>query len=745
MSNVAMESLSFEDIDSCTRVRFQVSEPVFPTNGTFPETPQETRICTNETIENMSKLNDTESILATVVEAMQSSCVATDVTDDNIFGGGGVEGRYQACEANFDLPSNSMGDSCRNIVNGLYLEVDYTLTCQHPSEDPMMVSVIADPLCSSRTFCTLQELQQIATDHANRIFFASSPSEWNCTTLRIQLEDFAVSASPTVSVAPSLSPAPSSTPTLTASPSKSPAPTPASLAENCLEMSVSLNATTAIQDWLLGWSTTIETCELEIASNNTSNSTSNANIRRTIDLESPCKIVKYSPLKNLDDLRSICEATGGLYAEEIFTIHCESSTDDETIMERRIWNKPVCRHPECDAVGFQEVLREEMEWMRSAMTIETLECDIRHIKVLARTGNVDGFLADGSLPEEFQVSSECRAESDLLDTIIAIYNELQLIVQNFEEYTQVDMRQICVSPTPGTLNCQFDWEVFSETDSLATFELLCEDNGGQFVTGEYVTICSKTDEKNVMNMYSRNVPGCLGISCSPGQAELYLTDADDSWIAQQYEKEGWVCETSVTSLFTPSYMTAEERAMFTGSPSRAPQTVTAPTTLGPIATPTSKEPDESDPLGGSTSTTAPAGTESKAKANDVPAEDDDSEKLSNGIITGIAIGAALGFCVCYAGLYYFLKRWCYTAEKKNADYGGEGFDDETGGSIHGGGGDGFDDEMGDSYSGGTDDGDGFDEEMGSDREDEEGSDDDEGDEWDDDEDSSGEESDEFKE
>lgn len=714
-SSAFIDSLAFDDIDSCNRVRLQVSEPVYPDtpdDGTLPQS------CEEVTTTTMSKLTNLEAIQSTVTESMQSSCVIADSTEDNIFSSISLgEGQIQSCEANFDAPSQSIAEECESI-SGFYLEVDYTLACKHPTEDPMVVSVIADPVCSSKILCTLQQLQEIATTHSNRLFFLSAPSEWNCTLLDMQLEDFAASASPTVSPAPTLSPAPSVAPTLTALPTSSPAPTPAPTEGSCSKMSIALNDTTSIQEQILRWTTKSEICELEIPDDSKNSSTNDMNVRRALNPQTPCEILQYLPPEDLNDTRSVCEESGGMYAQEIFTIHCESEEED-SVIERKIWNKPACRHPKCNGQDFQDILREEMEWMRTAMEVDGLACDVRNIKILPRVGNVDGFRADGSLPEDFQVTDECRTSSDQLNTIIALYNEHQLIIQNFELYTQVDMRQICVSPIPGTLNCQFDWGTFTETDSAINYESLCQDNGGQFLTGEFVTTCSKPDEKNTMHMFSRNVPGCLGASCSPGQAELYWTDSDDSWITQQYVNEGWACETSVISVFASDYLTTEERPILATGPSEAPVVTSTPTANTPIPTPSSNEGDESDPLGNPTTPATAVPSESMMKKNEVLNNTEDSDKPSGGVIAGIALGVVFVLCCCCVLIRYALTQGYdgdeHTSEKYGGTYDGEGFDDEMGGNYQEGSynREEFDDHTDESYRDESQNGEDFDDKVDS--------------------------------
>lgn len=689
-SNLLIDNLIAGTVVSCTRVRLEISEPMYPSDSGNAEPPN----CQDDTNATMSKLNDTEAVTEKVVDAMKSACTVKENSNDSVWG----NARFQNCEANFRQMSHSISEGCQS-VDGLYVELDYSMSCQHPSEDPMTMSVVADPLCSSKTFCTLAQLDQLATNYTYRLFFTSAPSEWNCTLLNIQIIDYLASASPTTSPAPTVTPAPTSAPTVTPVPTISPAPTLEANDGNCLKNSALLNATTSVQESLLGLSTSVDVCQLN--STNVVNSTTNI---RSLQSDQPCEVVEYVHSNDMVlNLQSICGEIDGLYAEEIFTIQCVSS-DDGTVTEKRIHNKPACRYRKCNGEEMKDVLLEEWEWMRSSMEVDgVVACDIQNVQILARVGNIDGFLPDGSLPKEFQVSEACHQESDHLDTIIAIYNERQRIVQNFEAYTQVDMRQICTSMSPGLLHCYFDWENFAETNSPDNLETLCNKNGGQYLTGKFVTVCSKAADDQIMNLFSINVPECLGLSCSPGQAELYLMDADDSWITNQFKNEGWECKISSTSVFAPNYLTADERANLTASPTQAPDPTGVPTTASPVSSPSIQEPDESDPLNRPTATTVPSPTD-REDISATSKDQDDSEGLSIGAISGIAIGAFVGLCLCCIAMARRRggdRSFVASKTKKRVAYDGVDFDDEVGARENSGvyDWDTYDDEAGDPRGG----------------------------------------------
>lgn len=568
---------------TCQRIRLRLDDPIFPpepSTGSSQNNPTEPQTCESGTTSLMDIFaQDEETIesLAKVPVKMKSTCLEKESIDNTY----NSSETYNSCQADFGIVEHGMETKCR-ALDGMYLEIDYKLSCVTPEDTLAFVTVVMDPICASKTYCTPKQRDEFARVHALRAFLFGNDT-WDCSVSDLQLEDYAPSASPTTSPAPSVSYQPSAPPT------DSPAPTPAPTEGDCIHMSTSVNQTTAIQEMLLKYEVQRDTKTLEKQANpdgsvryhcntdlpfavsRSSVSNNSTNIRRELNPAEEsnwCEVVKYVLPGDQDggskSMRQICQDNGGMFVEEIFTLHCESMTEGSDFAYGRSYlNKPACRHPSCNGQDVKQILGTEMHWLREAMENESgenVQCVFQNLQLLPGVGNVDGYRADGSLAPKSYITDRCQSESDLFGTNIALYNERQRIRREFRDYTSLDLREICISPDPNLLRCVFNWQPFlEETGSEVPFDKMCADNGGQFVTSSVLTTCSKDGETRDLHMYSRNLPACLGISCSPGQSQLYLSNEGGAWLAGEYERKGWTCQTTMQSVFAPNYVFPEER------------------------------------------------------------------------------------------------------------------------------------------------------------------------------------------
>jgi hypothetical protein len=140
---------------------------------------------------------------------------------------------------------------------------------------------------------------------------------------------------------------------------------------------------------------------------------------------------------------------------------------------------------------------------------------------------------------------ECRDVTAGLNNVVEIFNSKLTSRKEFRNHIDTDLRQICGSPEPGIMECNFDWSEFPNG-----LQGECDTIGGQYLESSFVTECNKEGEE--LFMINNNVPGCVGIPCSPGESQFVLKE-DHEWLADQYTEDGWMCTTAVLSVYAPNY------------------------------------------------------------------------------------------------------------------------------------------------------------------------------------------------
>lgn len=324
--------------------------------------------------------------------------------------------------------------------------------------------------------------------------------------------------------------------------------------------------------------------------------------------------------KKEDSVAALCHTANGVYVEDSVSITCTSVQDDAsptsaTTTRLIFTNKPSCRSKMCNADGVREVATTEFDrWMK--LTLEDgldeafakLDEDIDDdgdgdLSILNGTQScvIDANIdtdddetdSDDSDDEEEGVvvavggsslsniggepippTDECQAFTDAVDGNIEVYNQRALFQREMIDYVTTDLREICGSPEPDVLACNFDWsEIFadeedasdeepSDANAKATADVdalksVCMPDGtgssgaGQYVESTFKVTCSNIVGKE-LTLTNTNVPGCVGRPCTSGQAEYLFSDGY-TFLANHFILEGWDCTSEVLSVFAPHY------------------------------------------------------------------------------------------------------------------------------------------------------------------------------------------------
>jgi hypothetical protein len=492
----------------CDRMQFVVDEPVIPVG--MPNN------CPDDTAFIMATLSNETGIMdyQLAESSFEEGCL--------------VDGTTRNCEIDFDSFNHTMEASC-DAVKGMYLEVDYIIACNsNDSGEDMIIFGYHDPLCASRTLCATHDFGQLATTHAQGFANVFEEVGWNCTLTYTDVENFAPSSAPTISAAPSTSTAPSGAPTISSAPTISMVPTSAPNELSCLDGSIQLNETDTVMNETLAIQAKID----EIAFG--------TYCEYPLDVFADPYVVTceidYSEMEH--NMTSICEEQGGIYVEDTATVFCEGGNTETHIT---YVNRPACRVTNCNGNELKEIVEYEMEWLRKGLQYdEGVTCTIADLKVTVG-GNAEQ--GEGTV----ELTEECVGETNTLGTMISVFNQIQLNRNDFKKYTTTDLRSICSSTVPEIQRCNIDWEPFTNN-----IEGTCASNGGQYVESSYTMECT-SQEGTELFMTSENVPSCIGTSCSPGQAELYLPE-EHGWLANEYTSKGWECQTVMQYVYAPNYV-----------------------------------------------------------------------------------------------------------------------------------------------------------------------------------------------
>lgn len=531
----------------CTQVRLVLDDPIMPI--------EQPRNCPDDT-ERIRTTEEVQAAMSALENELESSSTSpSNLLEDETYCQTATNntGQHQECELDFSvLPVNyTMEEACDGT--GLYLESEYTIECNHTDGNntngptTLTWTGLRDPICVSRTFCTPQDLYNISATRAQEWFDTIMEQQqqqeggptWDCALTYVGFEDFAASGAPTVSPAPTGSSAPSSSPTISPAPSQSLMPSSSPTEKMCFEGSIALNSTDSIQPEINAIQAVIDQESFQDYCTYPADTSKDPYIV-TCDFD-------YTNIQH--NLATLCDEQGeGLYVEDTITVLCQTPNNEtggttETYMT--FTNRPRCRSEKCNGKEVKELSELEVDWLVDAKQDEFGEgtqCGVTNAQVL-----VGGIAAEGGVdPDTVTLSQECLDGTNELGTVIAIRNDLTLTQNDFKDYVAVDLREICRSPNPSNLLCDIDYIDFHNS-----LQGLCEANSGQYLESSFLTSCQNTNERDV-DIVSENVPGCVGTVCSPRQSELVLFE-NHRWVENMYEQQGYTCETTVLSVFTPNF------------------------------------------------------------------------------------------------------------------------------------------------------------------------------------------------
>jgi len=299
----------------------------------------------------------------------------------------------------------------------------------------------------------------------------------------------------------------------------------------------------------------------------------------------------------------LCRNANGVYVEESVSIICTPTADENAGTTRLIvQNKPSCRSKYCNVDEIQDLATTQFDrWMKISLEngleeafADASDADGKTAPILSGTqscvmdsdeeeegkegasiivGGSSLFSNDGE-GDPVEPTEDCSSFTGAVNGNIQLYNQKTVAHREFADYVDTDLRQLCFSPKQNELECDFDWvEVLSASvndgddspGTSAVFKSSCMPStygklnpgasgsydAGQYVESTFLTSCVKDEEKK-LTMTNRNVPGCVGTPCTPGQAQ-YILNEDSDFISQPFIDDGWSCSTDTLSVYAAHY------------------------------------------------------------------------------------------------------------------------------------------------------------------------------------------------
>ena len=522
----------------CSQLRLDFGEPIIPVAAP--------KNCDEDTEIIMSSLQQ-----YTTQEGINPYNIDTSaITEYCIEEGGDGGGTSLSCNIDFAMFDTANAESNVTMesecveLNGKYLEVDYSLSCDDvESEDTMVLFIEHQPLCVSTTFCQVDDFEVWASKNAESLIESLANEGWSCsTTYGPEVDDFAPSSPPTISASPTISPAPTSLPTISPAPTASPAPSFAPTTMGCLAASQGLNNTAEIQSV----HAELQTQVLQIALSSYCRYPVSNDLPYVVNCE-----IDFNMFPN--DMQSTCEALNDdeedpatMYVEDTLFLFC--SNDARHHYWVTITDRPSCRPTgTCNTKELKEADAVGLEWMISYFeaSADSMNCIVDQARI--KVGGEEGL-------GETDISQECNGESSVLDTTISIYNQKSQFHRNFKDYVAVnDLREIgCYNQPGGLLRCDVDFAGFEDAPML---EAECDSNAGSYLEYSFILECEGGENRRFL-MVSENVPGCVGTICSPGQS-YHALEPDVEWVIEHYASWGWTCTASINDVFMRDYDTKQ--------------------------------------------------------------------------------------------------------------------------------------------------------------------------------------------
>jgi len=449
-------------------------------------------------------------------------------------------------------------------------------------------------------------------------------------------EDFAPSQSPTSTFSPTLSSAPSVQPSFTPHPSASLVPSQSPMGLSCFDESLNLLAVVSVANpeesensededetnkiqiakeitqaqnlMMMGGGNTDDNSSEGFArhcssinageNNNGEDKTDAAAVAATADAY--CEF-DYQNAVNATDtqtsIASLCRSVDAIYVEDSVWITCTSEEKEDlssptTTTKVVVRNKPSCRSKKCNADGVRELATVEFErWIKlkletgsagsssSSILLGTQSCVIDEVDQEGKGGVsvTVGVASTGSGDNSpTEPTDQCLKGTGFVKSLIDVYNQNTIAEREFLDYVDTDLRQICGSPQPNVLECNFDWnklfpssttnmksscmpdEFYGSVTTSKNSTVGCGGSGGQYVESSFRMSCANSD--GTLSVISKHVPECIGKPCSPGQtwyllAEKYALFTDQ--FVEDFGRFPWSCTVELLSVYAALFDPAD--------------------------------------------------------------------------------------------------------------------------------------------------------------------------------------------
>lgn len=492
---------------TCERLR------LLPEFATLPEDIPTT--CNDDTTKIMAIVD-----AATTGLAAHRSTQAIDCT--------GQASGFQ-CSIDFSLYDHGFEQQCRDNTSerGIYIEVDYSLSCTKGGNS-LNLQVTNDPFCPSKILCQAINYGTEAAMVRPPSMVALLATEGYACTYNSDLvfEDFKRSLAPSMSSSPSVSMAPSTNPSISNRPSSSLAPSNVPSLQGCTGASADLMTDNQVVRQAL------ESIQTEL------DRQPQSSYCTTTDGQTFCDY-DYSPIEHT--LETDCKNEGGTYIEHTFEVIClKPATGEETVTQHI--DRPFCLDDRCEYVEMSDFI--ESHYKSVDVSLDTICVSYRLQELL-----VGGRTVVSAIP----VSPGCQYEANQMSSTTAILNAKALIRSDYEEFASKEIRNYCPSKQPGFLECDFDFSS-SILDINNNLKADCPANGGQYLTSAFTVVCNDPIDRVEVTFKVRNVPGCVGYCCEPGESKT-LMDAEHTWFTDYYVIDlGWTCgNIEITTMSTPNF------------------------------------------------------------------------------------------------------------------------------------------------------------------------------------------------